>query len=96
MLSIARAIMGNPELIICDEISLGLAPVIIKDIYVALNRINSEGVAFLLVEQEIKRCLKNSEYAYVMVKGKVVMEGQCHELPENEVSDAYFGVNRFA
>lgn len=96
MLSIARAIMANPELIICDEISLGLAPVIIKDIYAALSRINSDGVAFLLVEQEIKRCLRNTEYAYVMVKGKVVVEGLCCNLPHNDVSDAYFGINRFA
>lgn len=96
MLSIARAIMGSPDLIICDEISLGLAPVIIKDIYEALNRINSTGVAFLLVEQEIKRCLKKTEYAYVMMKGRVVMKGECCQLPENEVSDAYFGVNRYA
>jgi branched-chain amino acid transport system ATP-binding protein len=96
MLAISRAIMASPELIICDEISLGLAPVIIKDIYAALNRINAEGVPFLLVEQEIKRCLKNTEYAYVMVKGKVVVEGPCRDLPEKEVSDAYFGINRFA
>lgn len=96
MLAIARAIMSVPELIICDEISLGLAPVIIKDIYDSLRRINNEGVTILLVEQEVKRCLKNTEYAYVMVKGHVKMEGRCCELPENEVNDAYFGVNRFA
>lgn len=96
MLAIARAIMSDPELIICDEISLGLAPVIIKDIYESLRRINKEGVAFLLVEQEVKRCLKNTEYAYVMVKGRVMMQGKCCDLPENEVNDAYFGMNRFA
>ena len=96
MLAIARAIMSSPELIICDEISLGLAPVVIKEIYGALRRINQEGVAFLLVEQEMKRCLKNTQYAYVMVKGKIVIEGECSSLPENEVSDAYFGINRFA
>jgi branched-chain amino acid transport system ATP-binding protein len=96
MLAISRAIMGNPELIICDELSLGLAPVIIKEIYEALRRINREGVAFLLVEQEMKRCLKNTQYAYVMVKGRIVMEGLCRSLPESEVSDAYFGINRFA
>ncbi len=96
MLAIARAIMSSPELIICDEISLGLAPVVIKEIYEALRRINQEGVAFLLVEQEMKRCLKNTQYAYVMVKGQIVIEGECSNLPESEVSDAYFGINRFA
>ncbi len=96
MLAIARAIMSDPELIICDEISLGLAPVIIKDIYASLRRINNEGVTILLVEQEVKRSLKNTEHAYVMVKGRVMMEGKCCDLPESEVNDAYFGVNRFA
>lgn len=96
MLAIARAIMASPELIICDELSLGLAPVIIKDIYASLRRIGADGVTFLLVEQEVKRCLKYTDYAYVMVKGRIVMEGKCDELPENEVSDAYFGVNKFA
>jgi branched-chain amino acid transport system ATP-binding protein len=96
MLAIARAIMSAPELIICDEISLGLAPVVIRDIYASLHRINQEGVSILLVEQEVKRCLKNTEYAYVMVKGRVVMEGRCLDLPEDEVCDAYFGINRYA
>lgn len=96
MLAIARAIMAEPDLIICDELSLGLAPVIIKDIYASLRRIRDDGVTFLLVEQEVKRSLQNTDYAYVMVKGKIVMEGKCSELPENEVSDAYFGVNKFA
>ncbi len=96
ILAIARAIMSDAELIICDEISLGLAPVVIKEIYASLKQISKEGVTFLLVEQEMKRCLKETEYAYVMVKGRIVMEGKCSELPEEEVSDAYFGINRFA
>lgn len=96
MLAIARAIMANPELIICDELSLGLAPVVIKEIYASLRRINSDGVTFLLVEQEVKRCLQYTDYSYVVVKGKIVMEGNCSDLPEDEVSDAYFGVNKFA
>lgn len=96
MLAIARAIMANPQIIICDEISLGLAPVIIKDIYLRLNSINESGVTFILVEQEVKRSLKYSDYSYVMVKGRVVMQGPSGELPQNEVSDAYFGVNKFA
>lgn len=96
MLAISRAIMGNPKIIICDEISLGLAPVIIKDIYQNLRKINQAGVTFVLVEQEVKRSLKHSDYAYVLVKGSVVMEGPSAELPEDEVSDAYFGINKYA
>ena len=96
MVAIARAIMMNPKLIICDEISLGLAPVIIHDIYQKLKEINDLGVTFVLVEQEVKRSLKYADYSYVIVKGKVVMEGKSSELDREEVSDAYFGINRFA
>ena len=94
MLAIARAIMANPKMIICDEISLGLAPVIIKDIYRILKKINETGVTFVLVEQEVKRSLKYSDYAYVLLKGRVVMEGISKDLPENEVSDVYFGIDK--
>lgn len=96
MLAIARAIMMNPKLIICDEISLGLAPVVIQEIYVKLKDLNETGVTFILVEQEIKRSLKHSDYSYVMVKGRVVIEGRSSELSRQDVSDAYFGINRFA
>lgn len=96
MLAIARAIMSEPQLILCDEISLGLAPVIIKDIYQKIKEINSEGTTVVLVEQDVKRSLKYSDYSYVMVKGRIVMEGPSSELPENEVKDAYFGVNKYA
>ena len=96
MLSIAKAIMTDPRVLICDEISLGLAPVIIKDIYKRIKEINSEGVTVILVEQEVKRSLKNSDYSYIMVKGKVVMEGASRELPEDAVNNAYFGINEYA
>jgi len=94
MLAIARAIMTNPKMIICDEISLGLAPVVIKDIFRALKKINETGVTFVLVEQEVKRSLRNSDYAYVLLKGRVVMEGPSDQLPEKEVSDVYFGIQK--
>lgn len=96
MLAIARAIMSDPELIICDEISLGLAPVVIGDIYEKLHEINKAGMTVLLVDQEVHRSLENSDYSYVMVKGGVVMEGVSSELPENEVMDAFFGINKYA
>jgi len=96
MLSIARAIMMNPRLIICDEISLGLAPVIIQDIYAKVKELNAAGITFILVEQEVKRSLRYSDYAYVLVKGRVVMEGKTSELSQKDVSDAYFGINKYA
>ena len=94
MLAISRAIMSNPKMIICDEISLGLAPVIIKDIYRIIKRINETGVTFVLVEQEVKRSLKHSDFSYVMLKGRVVLEGPSKELSEQEVSDLYFGITK--
>ena len=96
MLSIAKAIMTDPQVLICDEISLGLAPVIIKDIYKKIKEINEAGVTVLLVEQEVKRSLKNSDYSYILVKGRVVIEGVSSELPEEEVNNAYFGINEYA
>ena len=96
MLSIARAIMMNPKVIICDEVSLGLAPVIIQDIYGKIKEMNKDGVTFVLVEQEIKRSLKYADYSYVFVKGRIVMEGRSNELSRDEVEDAYFGINKYA
>ncbi len=96
MVAIARAIMSNPDVIFCDEISLGLAPVVIKDIYQKIKEINKEGMTFVLVEQDVKRSLKYADYSYVMVKGRIVMEGVSASLPESEVKDAYFGVNKYA
>ena len=96
MLSIAKAIMTDPQVLICDELSLGLAPVIIKDIYKKVKEINDTGVTVVLVEQEVKRSLKNSDYSYILVKGRVVIEGVSGELPEEEVNSAYFGINEYA
>ena len=96
MLAIARALMSDPKVLICDEISLGLAPVIVKDIYERLLEVNLTGVTILLVEQEVKRSLQYSDYSYVLVKGHVVMEGKSDELSEDDVKDAYFGINKYA
>ena len=96
MLSIARAIMSEPKILICDEISLGLAPVVVKDLYRKIKEINDKGVTILLVEQEVKRSLGFSDYSYVMVKGRIVIEGVSKELPEAEVKDAYLGIHKYA
>jgi branched-chain amino acid transport system ATP-binding protein len=96
MLAIARALMSGPKLLICDELSLGLAPVIVNDIYNRILDVNGEGVTVVLVEQEVKRSLEFSDYSYVLVKGRVVMEGMANKLSEDEVKDAYFGINKYA
>jgi len=92
MLAIGRALMSQPRLILCDEISLGLAPVIIKNIYKQLKKINEKGLSIVLVEQDITRSLKASSHAYVMLSGKIVLEGDPASLTEDQVKKAYFGV----
>lgn len=92
MLAIARAMMSEPKLILCDEISLGLAPVIIKGIYKRLGQINQEGITIVLVEQDVKRSLKAASQAYVLLEGKIALEGQPSSLTEEQVKKAYFGI----
>ena len=92
MVAIGRALMSNPRLIFFDEISLGLAPTIIKDIYSRIRQLNGDGITIVLIEQDVKRSLKTSETAYIMLKGKVVLSGKSAELTEEEVSKAYFGM----
>jgi branched-chain amino acid transport system ATP-binding protein len=93
MLAIGRAMMSEPRLILCDEISLGLAPVVIKDIYKRLRQINQDGITIVLVEQDIKRSLKVANRTYIMLEGKVVLEGEPSLLTEEQVKKAYFGIN---
>jgi len=93
MLAIGRALMSDPKLILFDEISLGLAPVVIKDIYERIKEINAEGTTVVLVEQDVRRSLKASEVAYVMLEGQIVLSGRSKELGEEEVRKAYFGVD---
>jgi branched-chain amino acid transport system ATP-binding protein len=96
MLAIGRAIMAEPKLLLLDEVSLGLAPVIIKDIYAKIKEINDQGITLLIVEQDVTRSLKHSDYAYVVLEGRIVMQGKSAELDIDEVNDAYFGMNKYA
>jgi len=97
MLAIARALMADPKIVICDEISLGLAPVIINDIFDKVKDINKEfGTTFIIVDQEVQRSIDNSDYSFVMVKGNIVMEGEPSKLDVDEVKDAFFGMNKYA
>ena len=92
MVAIGRALMTNPELVLFDEISLGLAPTIIKDIYARIKQISGEGMTVVLVEQDTKRAIKTGEISHVMLKGKVVLSGRSAELGEEEIKKAYFGL----
>lgn len=92
MLAIARSLMSDPQILLFDEISLGLAPTMIKDIYRSLEEIKRLGKTMLLVEQDLRRSLNTADYAYVMQKGRIVLQGDPANLSEAEVKKAYFGV----
>lgn len=96
MLAIGRGIMTQPKILLLDEVSLGLAPVVINDIYDKLKEIAETGLTMLIVEQNVNRSLEASDYAYVVLEGKIVMEGKSKDLNVDEVNDAYFGIGDFA
>lgn len=92
MVAIGRALMANPDLILFDEISLGLAPIIIKDIYAALPGIIGEGMSALIVEQDITKALSVSQRFYCLQEGRVSLEGGSATVAREDISRAYFGV----
>jgi branched-chain amino acid transport system ATP-binding protein len=92
MLAVARALMSGPRLLLVDELSLGLAPIIVNDLFKALEEVNREGTAVLLVEQFVHLALKHTSRAYVLGKGEVVLEGKSSELLASpELMAAYLG-----
>lgn len=92
MVAIGRALMSNPRILLFDELSLGLAPVIIRDIYKALPEIRKTGASIILVEQDIGQALKVADRVYCMMEGKVTLEGPPGELSRDAIHNAYFGV----
>ncbi|WP_322889071.1 MULTISPECIES: ABC transporter ATP-binding protein [unclassified Yoonia] len=93
MVAIGRALMSNPRVLLCDEISLGLAPVVIRDIYAALPQIRESGAAVIVVEQDIGQALKVADRVYCMMEGRVTLSGLPSELSREAIHDAYFGVS---
>ncbi len=92
MLAIARALMGQPELLLLDEPSMGLAPLIVREIFSILRQLNQKGTTVLLVEQNAKAALQISDYAYVMETGEIVFRGPAGDLLDDpNVKKAYLG-----
>lgn len=91
MVAIGRALMANPDLILFDEISLGLAPVVIKDIYAVFPRIAATGVSVILVEQDVTRALATSQRFVCMQEGKVSLAGEPTTFTRAKITAAYFG-----
>ena len=92
MLAIARALMARPELLLLDEPSMGIAPLIVREIFQVIKQLNETGTTVLLVEQNAKAALKISHYSYVIERGEVVLEGLARELLHNpKVKEVYLG-----
>ena len=92
MCAIGRALMSNPTLLLCDELSLGLAPVIIRQLYAVLPVIVSEGTTVVVVEQDINQALSVADRVYCFQEGRVSLQGRPDELSREDVATAYFGV----
>lgn len=91
MVAIGRALMSNPELLLCDEISLGLAPVVIRDIYAALPAIRDTGAAVIIVEQDIARALSVADRVYCMMEGRITLTAASGNVTREAIHAAYFG-----
>jgi branched-chain amino acid transport system ATP-binding protein len=92
MLAIARALMARPELLLLDEPSMGIAPLIVREIFQVVKQLNETGTTVLLVEQNARAALKISHYSYVIERGEVVLEGLAGELLHNpKVKEVYLG-----
>jgi branched-chain amino acid transport system ATP-binding protein len=91
-LAIGRALMANPRLLLLDEVSLGLAPVIIAQLYAALPRIREGGTSVLLVEQNIEQALSAADRAYCLLEGRISLTGRPTDLSRADVTRAYFGI----
>ncbi len=92
MAAIGRALMSNPKLLLCDEISLGLAPIIVRDIYARLPDIVADGLSLIIVEQDIAQALKAARQVYCLQEGRIALQGPARELTRESISAAYFGV----
>lgn len=91
MVAIGRALMSNPRLLLCDEISLGLAPLVIRDIYASMPKILASGTAVIVVEQDIGQATRIADRVYCFQEGRVSLTGRSSELTREQISDAYFG-----
>lgn len=94
--AIGRALMSNPRLLLLDEVSLGLAPVVVDAVYRSLVNVISEGVTVVLVEQDLTRALQVAGRVICMLEGRVVLQGEARSLDRDRVVDAYFGLRRAA
>jgi branched-chain amino acid transport system ATP-binding protein len=91
MVAIGRALMSNPRLLLCDELSLGLAPLVVEEIYRAFKRIRADGLSIILVEQDVARACAVSDRMICLLKGRVTLTGRSEEVSQSRIAAAYFG-----
>jgi len=93
MVAIGRALMSNPDVLLCDELSLGLAPVVIREIYAAFPQVRESGAAIVVVEQDIGQALKVADHVHCMMEGRITLSGRPADLSREAIRDAYFGMS---
>lgn len=91
MVAIGRALMGNPRLLLCDELSLGLAPIVVRDIYQTMGTVAASGMSLVLVEQDIQRAIAASDRFLCLREGAIVLQGTRAEANRTQIAQAYFG-----
>jgi branched-chain amino acid transport system ATP-binding protein len=91
MVAIARALASSPRLLLCDEISLGLAPIVIEQVYAALPAVKASGASLVIVEQDVRRALVVADRVYCFQEGRVTLTGRALELTRAQIHEAYFG-----
>ena len=96
MLAIGRALMSEPELLLLDEPSMGLSPLLTTEIFKTIKKINNEGVSIFMVEQNARKALEIADYGFIMVKGRIDKHGEAAVLrKDEEVREAYLGDGRY-
>lgn len=92
MVALGRALMSNPEVLLCDELSLGLAPIVVHEIYAAMPAITREGMTVVIVEQDVGLAQRVSQRVYCLQEGRVALQGRSDALTREQITQAYFGI----
>jgi branched-chain amino acid transport system ATP-binding protein len=92
MVAVGRALMTNPKLLLCDEISLGLAPIVVRGMYESFKQVRVQGTAMIVVEQDISQALAVADRVYCLREGAVVLSGDAKSFTRNDIAEAYFGL----
>lgn len=92
MAAIGRALMSNPQVLLCDEISLGLSPAVVKDVYAAIREIKKRGTTVVIVEQDLTAALAAADHVYCLMEGRMTLSGKPDQLSRDQIQAAYFGV----